>query len=228
MRKIGFVGAYDKTDLILSVARVLEQAEKKVLVVDNTIEQKCKYVVPVINPTVSYITEFDGIDVAVGFNSITQIRQYLGLENDEEFEYDIMIIDTDNYEGMEQFNLQSSEKLYYVTSFDIYSLKKGIQIIKQVDVPLHMTRIFYSKEMLKEEEEYFDYLALGVKVIWNEEKIYFLLENGDQSAIIENQRLEKIKFRNLSNEYKENIAFLVNDIDNKIGEKKIRNMIKNL
>ena len=139
-----------------------------------------------------------------------------------------MIIDTDNYEGMEQFNLQSSEKLYYVTSFDIYSLKKGIQIIKQVDVPLHMTRIFYSKEMLKEEEEYFDYLALGVKVIWNEEKIYFLLENGDQSAIIENQRLEKIKFRNLSNEYKENIAFLVNDIDNEIGEKKIRNMIKNL
>ena len=228
MRQIGFVGAYDKTDLILSVARVLEQAEKKVLVVDNTIEQKCKYVVPVINPTVSYITEFDGIDVAVGFNSITQIRQYLGLENDEEFEYDIMIIDTDNYEGMEQFNLQSSEKLYYVTSFDIYSLKKGIQIIKQVDVPLHMTRIFYSKEMLKEEEEYFDYLALGVKVIWNEEKIYFLLENGDQSAIIENQRLEKIKFRNLSNEYKENIAFLVNDIDNEIGEKKIRNMIKNL
>ena len=228
MRKIGFVGAYDKTDLILSVARVLEQAEKKVLVVDNTIEQKCKYVVPVINPTVSYITEFDGIDVAVGFNSITQIRQYLGLENDEEFEYDIMIIDTDNYEGMEQFNLQSSEKLYYVTSFDIYSLKKGIQIIKQVDVPLHMTRIFYSKEMLKEEEEYFDYLALGVKVIWNEEKIYFLLENGDQSAIIENQRLEKIKFRNLSNEYKENIAFLVNDIDNERGEKKIRNMIKNL
>lgn len=228
MRKIGFVGAYDKTDLILSVARVLEQAEKKVLVVDNTIEQKCKYVVPVINPTISYITEFDGIDVAVGFNSITQIRQYLGLENDDEFEYDIMIIDTDNYDGMVQFNLQSSEKLYYVTSFDIYSLKKGIEIIKQVDVPLHMTRLFYSKEMLKEEEEYFDYLALGVKVIWNEEKIYFLLENGDQSAIIENQRLEKIKFRNLSSEYKENVAFLVNDIDNEIGEKKIRNMIKNL
>lgn len=228
MRKIGFVGAYDKTDLILSVARVLEQAEKKVLVVDNTIEQKCKYVVPVINPTISYITEFDGIDVAVGFNSITQIRQYLGLESDDEFEYDIMIIDTDNYDGMVQFNLQSSEKLYYVTSFDIYSLKKGIEIIKQVNVPLHMTRLFYSKEMLKEEEEYFDYLALGVKVIWNEEKIYFLLENGDQSAIIENQRLEKIKFRNLSSEYKENVAFLVNDIDNEIGEKKIRNMIKNL
>ena len=91
-----------------------------------------------------------------------------------------------------------------------------------------MTRLFYSKEMLKEEEEYFDYLALGVKVIWNEEKLYFLLENGDQAAIIENQRVEKIKFRNLSNEYKDNVIFLVNDIDDQIGEKKIRNTIKNL
>ena len=91
-----------------------------------------------------------------------------------------------------------------------------------------MTKLFYSKEMLKEEEEYFDYLALGVKVIWNEEKLYFLLENGDQAAIIENQRLERIKFKNLSNVYKENIAFLVNDIDNKIEEKQIKTIMKNL
>ena len=91
-----------------------------------------------------------------------------------------------------------------------------------------MTKLFYSKEMLKEEEEYVDYLALGVKVIWNEEKLYFLLENGDQAAIIENQRLERIKFKNLSNVYKENIAFLVNDIDNKIEEKQIKTIMKNL
>ena len=107
-------------------------------------------------------------------------------------------------------------------------MKKGIEIIKQLDIPLHMTKLFYSKEMLKEEEEYFDYLALGVKVIWNEEKLYFLLENGDQAAIIENQRLERIKFKNLSNVYKENIAFLVNDIDNKIEEKQIKTIMKNL
>jgi hypothetical protein len=228
MKKIGFVGVYDKADLILSIAKVLNIVGKKVLIVDNTLNQKCKYVVPVINPTKSYITEFDGIDVAVGFESTKDVRRYLGLEEDGQLEYDIMIVDTDNYEGLVKFDLQGAEKLYYVTSFDIYSLKKGIEIIKQINVPLHMTRLFYSKEMLKEEEEYFDYLALGVKVIWNEEKLYFLLENGDQAAIIENQRVEKIKFRNLSNEYKDNVIFLVNDIDDQIGEKKIRNTIKNL
>ena len=91
-----------------------------------------------------------------------------------------------------------------------------------------MTRIFYSKEMLKEEIEYFDYLALGIRVEWNEEKIFFLLENGDNAAIIENQRMSKIKLRNLSNEYKENIMFLVNDIEKNLDEKQIRLIVKNL
>ena len=45
---------------------------------------------------------------------------------------------------------------------------------------------------------------------------------------MENQRISKIKFKNMSNEYKENIQFLVNDIDEEIGEKNIKNMIKEL
>lgn len=228
MNKIGFIGVYDKTDLILCIAKVLTQAGKKILVLDTTTTQKSKYVVPVINPTKSYITDFEGIDIAVGFDSIQEIRQYLGLEENENLEYDTILIDTDNYEGIVKFELSSSEKIYYVTSFDVYSLKKGIELLKELNTPLRMTRIFYSKEMLKEEEEYFDYLALGLKTEWNEEKTYFLLENGDQAALIENQRLAKIKFKNLSSEYRENIIYIVNDIDSKIGEKAIRNIIKNL
>ena len=82
--------------------------------------------------------------------------------------------------------------------------------------------------MSKEEEEYFDYLSLGIKAIWEEEKIYFPLENGDFPAIMENQRIAKIKFKNLSNEYKDNIKFLANDIDSKIGERTIKTIIKEL
>ena len=228
MKKIGFIGAYYKTDLILYVAKVLTELKKKVLVVDTTILQRTKYVVPVINPTKSYITEFEGIDVAVGFSNLEDIKKYLGLQENENFEYDYMFVDTDNNEGIVNFNIQNSEKNYFVTSFDAYSLKRGIEILNQINIPLHMTKIFYSKEMLKEEEEYFDYLALGIKIIWNEEKIYFLLENGDQPAIMENQRIEKIKFKNLSSEYKDNVAFLVNNIDKEIEERQIKNIIKNI
>ena len=71
MEKIGFIGAYDKTDLILYIARTLVAMGKKVLVVDSTITQKAKYVVPVINPTTTYVTEFEEIDIAVGFENIS-------------------------------------------------------------------------------------------------------------------------------------------------------------
>ena len=33
MNKIGFIGAFDKTDVILSVAKVLTMAEKQVLII---------------------------------------------------------------------------------------------------------------------------------------------------------------------------------------------------
>lgn len=228
MKKIGFIGAYDKTDVILGVAKVLAMAKKKVLVLDNTITQKCKYVVPVINPTKSYITTYEDIDVAVGFQNMESLKQYLGLENDEKMDYDFFIVDTDTFEGIATFGLQSADKIYFVTSFDSYSLKKGIEVLSQLGVPIHATRIFFSKDMSNEENEYFDYLSLGIRVIWSEEKIYFPLENGDFPAIMENQRISKIKFGNLSNEYKDNIKFLVNDIDPEIGEKTIRNIVKEL
>ena len=228
MKKIGVIGAFDKTDVILSVAKVLTMAEKQVLIIDNTITQKCKYVVPVINPTRTYITSYEGIDVAVGFESFENLKQYIGLDENENLEYDYVIVDTDSFEGVAKFGLQGSDKVYFVTSFDMYSLRKGTEILSQLGVPIHMTRIFYSKDMLREEEEYFDYLVLGTKAIWNEEKVYFLLENGDLPAIMENQRISKIKFKNLSNEYKANIAFLINDIDPEIGNKQIRNIIKSL
>ena len=228
MKKIGFIGAYDKTDMILSIAKVLTMAGKHVLVMDNTITQKCKYVVPVINPTRSYITTYEEIDVAVGFEDINDLKQYVGLDEEENLEYDYIIIDTDSFTGVAKFGLQGADKVYFVTSFDMYSLKKGTEILSQLGVPVRITRIFYTKDMLKEEEEYFDFLSLGSKAIWNEEKVYFLLENGDFPAIMENQRISKIKLRNLSNEYKKNIEFLTNDIDKEIGGKKIKNIIKEL
>ena len=206
MKKIGFIGAYDKTDVILSVAKVLAMANKKVLVIDDTITQKWK----------------------VGLDSFEKLRQYMGLEENENLEYDYVIVDTDSFEGVARFGLQSSEKIYYVTSFDMYSLKKGVEIISQLGVPTRMTRIFYTRYMLKEEEEYFNFLVLGSKAIWNEEKIYFILENGDWSEIMENQRLNEIKLRNLSNEYRNNIEFLAKDIDEEIDKREIRNINKSI
>ena len=65
MKTVGFLGGYDKLDFLLHVARILTLSEKKVILIDATEMQKTKYVVPTISPTQSYITEFEGFDVAV-------------------------------------------------------------------------------------------------------------------------------------------------------------------
>ena len=74
MRTVGFLGGYDKIDLLLYIARILSIAKKKVILIDATINQKAKYVVPSISPTRTYLTEFEGFDVAVGFKSIEEIK----------------------------------------------------------------------------------------------------------------------------------------------------------
>ena len=40
MKKIGFIGAYDKIDLILYIAKLLRALGKKIMIVDATILQK--------------------------------------------------------------------------------------------------------------------------------------------------------------------------------------------
>ena len=228
MKKIGFVGVFDKTDLILCISKILTKAEARVLFIDATSIQKTKYVIPTIMPTISYLTDYQGIDIAVGFKDINQVKGYCGIEENDSLDYDYIFVDVDDYYGFENFELSSFDLLYYVTSFDAYSLKKGIELLRFLEYPIKMSKLFYSKQMFKEEEQYFDYLALGLKVEWEETKLYFPLENGDQAALIENQRLENIKFKNLSNIFKENVTYLVNEIEPSLGQKNIKNIIKDL
>lgn len=218
METIGFIGSYDKTDLIIYVAKVLATVGKKVLVIDNTITQKAKYIVPVINPTKAYVTEFEGIDVSVGFTNFEEIKKYLAISEGKDFEYEYCLIDIDSYDNFERFNMQSSKKNYFVTSFDLYSLKRGLEIINDFKEPIKLTKIIYSKDILKEEDEYLNYLSLGTKAVWNEDyRVYIPFDNGDQSVIYENQRVSKIGIRKLSNQFRESLYYLATDI---LGEDK--------
>ena len=224
MKKIGFIGAYDKTDLILNLAKIMTVMGKKALVIDSTLLQKAKYIVPVINPTTSYITNFEDIDVAVGFEDTEQIKQYLGISG-EEMNYDVLLIDADSEERIEKFDLMKADKNFFVTSFDLYSLKKGLEVLSMLKKPMTLTKILFAKEVLKEDDDYLNFLSLGYKVIWDEERIYFPLENGDLSVLSENQRVAKIKFRKLSTQYKDSLAFIVLEALND-KESNVRRAIK--
>lgn len=226
MKKIGFIGAYDKTDLILYVAKILTVLKKKVLVIDSTMNQKARYVVPAINPTMKYVTDFEDIDIAVGFSSIEDIKNYLGIAEEQELEYDIVLVDTDNLQGFKNFELEQAKKNYFVTSFDNYSLKKGLEVLNGLQDVVSLTKVLFSREMLKEDDDYLNFLSLGYKVVWNEYRIYFPIENGDLSVIYENQRVAKIKFKKLSIQYKDGLAYLAEEILEDVSESNVRKAIK--
>lgn len=228
MRKIGFVGCYDKTDLIIYIAKILVATGKKVIVIDSTINQKAKYVVPVINPTTSYVTEFEGIDVAVGFRDFDELKHYLGIPSEFNLNYDIALIDVDSYEAIQNYQIAQAEKNYFVTSFDAFSLKRGLEILSGLTQVVKLTKVLYSKTATKEEDDYLNYLSLGYKIEWEKERIYFPFEVGDQSVIAENQRVSKIKFKKLSIQYKEALIYISEQLLGKEKYAEIKRIFKQL
>lgn len=228
MKKVSFIGCYNKTDLILYVAKILVAMDKRVLVVDSTINQRAKYIVPVIKPTKAYVTDFEDIDVAVGFSNFNEIKEYLGMPIHAELPYDIALIDIDSYESIINFGIDNSDKNYFVTGFDLYTLKRGLEILSGITEILNLTKVCFSKTATKEDDDYLNYLALGYKIQWSDEIIYFPFEVGDQSVIAENQRVAKIKFKKLSAQYKEALIFIVEQILDQDEYAKMKRIFKQL
>lgn len=223
MKKVSFIGVYDNIDFVLYVAKILETMKIKVLLIDGTIIQKAKYIVPTITPSKSYVTEFEGIDIAVGFESYENILQYLGTDY---LDYDVALVNVDTAEAVSNYKIEECDKNYFVASSDVYSMKRGLEALTGLFNPIEATKVLYSRNMTKEENDYLDFISLGYKVEWNGERIYLPFEYGDQSVIYDNQRVSKIKFKRLSNQYKEQLLYVAEEILRILDAKNIKDLRK--
>ena len=226
MKNICFIGAFDKLDLILYVAKIMKTLGKKVLVVDATMLQKSKYIVPTINPTKSYITRFEDIDIAVGFENYEEIERYIGYTEEQKMKYDYALVDIDEAEIFENFNNEYTIKNYFVTSFELYSIRKGLETISQIKKPIKITKLTFSKEISEQDDYYLDYLALGYKIIWEDNKINFPYNTEDVENMIENQKNSKIKTKGLSQQYKDCLEYLIIDIITDINVNNLKRVMK--
>ena len=229
MKKIGFIGAADKTDLIVYIAKVLNDIGKRVIVVDTTITQKTKYVVPSINPTKTYITDFDNVDYAVGFRNKEDIARYLGLKENEKIDnlnYDYMLIDIDDEKSIEDFEIEETGKNYFVTRFDIYSLRRGLEILNNIPLNMSLSKILMNYNIKKEDEEYLNYLSLDTRVVWNDFSIYIPIMDDNEKQIEDNQRIYRAKLKRLMPEYQEGVIYIVQDIIGDMSANKIKKLVK--
>lgn len=229
MKTIGFIGAYDKTDLIIYIARILTAMNKRVLVIDATFLQKAKYIVPAISPAKTYITTYEDIDIAVGFYDYYSIKSYLGISEQANLDYDYIFIDIDSHECLESFNIQMADKNYFVTGLDVYTLRRGLEILSGLQERLDLTKVLFAKNLSYDEEEYFNFLSLGAKVNWSEETIYFPFEQGDAGVIIQNQMVQKIKFKKLTELYKGSLMYIASELlESQQEQNELRKVFKQL
>ena len=80
--------------------------------------------------------------------------------------------------------------------------------------------------MSKEDEEYLNFISLEYKINWNDYTMYFQILGEDNKIFEENQRLEKIRFKRLSVNYKESLAYVVQDITREQNLGRIKRVMK--
>ena len=217
MKKVGFIGGYDKSNFLIYLAKSITLLNYRVLVVDTTIVKKIKYIVPTINLTKTYMTNFENIDFAIGYKNIEELEEFIGEKL--ELKYDYVLVDIDRNEMIENFDIDLNETNYFVTGFDTYSLKRGMTIFQGLNETVNLTKILFVYERSKENESYLNYISMQHNIRWNDYTLYFNIYLEDIKAIEENQRTEIIKFKRLSDNFKDSISFVVQDIikNEKIG-----------
>ena len=227
MESIGFIGAFDKKDLLINIAKVLINLNKKVLIVDATFLQRFRYIASKINDTVgnNYVSDYLGIDVAIGFMNYNGIMQYLGRGLD----YDYALIDTDNIQTLNSFMLQGLSKNFFVTSFDEYELKRGLEIFKFIQRPLEVYKVIYSTNINSKEDDYLNHLVQDTNISWKKEKIIFADTINDRKAILENQISREIILKKYSGTYKDSLEYIISlMVEERINQSEIRKTIKSM
>lgn len=239
MKSIGFIGKIDKTELVGYISKIVAATGKKVVMLDATSEQKTRYTIPTIDAMGSdsqYVVQFDNIDIAVGFSNMLELKKYL-LGKGEDFNaYDYIMIDTDQEEMIEEYDLKSANALFFASSYDKMYIHKGIDLLKflcamkrkiEPDGVITLNKILYSSDINTADTKYFEHMCENLPIIWTDKMLNFPYDQGDFSVNIQNQYTNKFDIARLSKYYKEGLANAVEIIT---GEPmaEVRKVMKNV
>ena len=208
MEQVGFIGFYDKKDLLLNIGKVFSYLGKKTLVVDATMMQRMRYVVPNVsaNNSITYVSEYLGVDVAVGFMNLGQVAQYLGTN---ELNYDFVIIDSDNIQTMYSFMIPSMKNVFYVTSFDKFEVEKSKELLANVNQPLSLKKVIISSNLNSNEDEYLVHSLQNNFVTFDKQhEILFEDTDRNRAVILQSQLVHEIWFKNYTSTYKDSLEYL--------------------
>lgn len=227
MEQIGFIGFYDKKDILLNIGKIFSYLGKKTLVVDATMMQRMRYIVPKVsaNNSITYVSEYQGTDVAVGFMNLGQIAQYLGTN---QLNYDFIIIDSDNIQTMYSFMIPNMKKIFYVTSYDKFEVEKSKELFANINRPMILTKVAISSNLNADESNFLVHTLENNYIKFDKDReVLFEDSDKNRAVILQSQLVNEISFKKFTNTYKDSLEYITALIsEGDIQQSEIRSIIR--
>ena len=231
MPVIGLIGYVDKYDFAINLAKTINIMNKSVLVVDSTLDRKLKYIVPALNNIgKAYVTQYNNIDFAVGFDSMHDVENYMCDQGINIGLYDYIIIDMDSPRSYEFFRTRGIDKMYFFITTSVLSVAKDREIIKAIRVynqdEIKMTKVLHKSFISRAAEDYFESQISDYNVNWQEPTYEIPDDEIDRQVNTDSQFSGIIGIKKHSKIYISTIADMTAEIVDDVTSKEVIKEIK--
>lgn len=234
MQVIGLLGYVDKYDIIMNLAKTINLVDKSVLVIDATLDRKLKYIIPALdNVGRAYVTQYNNIDFAVGFDSMHDVENYMAEQSINIGLYDFVLIDMDSARSYEFFRTRGLDKICFFIDTSVLSVAKNKDIIKAMKVynneessNKEIIKILYRSYISRAANDYFEQQIKEYDVKWKEPEYEIELTDQDKLVDIDSQFSGIIDTKKHTKMYITTLADLTADLVGDINAKQVLTAIK--
>lgn len=233
-KKIGMFGFADKTEFLVSLAKVLTIMDKKVLLFDATLNDKLKYAIPAFDyKEKQSIIHYDGIDFAVGFNDFSAINESICTGTSDVDDYDFIIVDVDTPDRLKKLSDVEFSKLYFVMEQTTVSLIRNRELLdyivetyNELTKNVDMTKIHFKTFMTRAGEQYYNARYAEYPVNWNSNIYEIPYNEQDNMAAVDSQLAGYIDMSRHSKQYMTLVTDLASELLVDVNANDIRKAIK--
>jgi len=233
MKVIGLLGYSEKVDLVTSLSKAIQIMGKTILVIDATLDKKYKYIVPSLDIIEkAYVTQFDNVDYAVGFDSMNDVENYMLDQKINISLYDYILIDIDNPKTYEFFRSRAFNYIYLVMDTSMLGYKKNLEIINSVKVysvqddMTKITKIIYRAYMTRTSERYIENKLNSIECKWDEREYEIVESEQDKMLYLDFQISGIIQMRKHSNAFITSIVDIVTQVVDDTNPNQVKKAIK--
>lgn len=230
MQVIGMYGYVDKYDFVIATARTLNIMGKSVLVIDATADKKYKYIIPSIDNSERYLTQYSDVDFAIGFESFESLEEYLKEKNIDINLYSYVIIDVENADMFTKFRATPVDKSYMFIDTNVLSVAKNNELVSRIreenpEKELVFSKILYRAYLSRAATNYLEEKINNYAVKWTDEVYDISTDEQDMMVNIDSQFSGIIDIRKHTKTY---ILYMCEFISKMLGDVSPKEVLKEI